>query len=71
MPKWKKDYYTDVILRDERRFLISEALDHIYRVDPGTVKGERKLIIEDGKCLIEVREEVWMVWREYENRRET
>ena len=33
-----------------------------------SVKGERKVVIEDGKVLIEVGEEIWRVWREYEAR---
>ncbi|KAF8867092.1 hypothetical protein BDZ45DRAFT_3165 [Acephala macrosclerotiorum] len=57
-----------VILPDERRFLFSEALDHIMRVPPQTVKGERKVVIDAGKSLIEVKEGVWKVWREYEAR---
>lgn len=68
MPKWKEDYYQEIILPDERRFLVNEALDHIVRVPPGTVKGERKVVIGEGKCLIEVSEEIWGVWREYEGR---
>jgi len=68
IPKWKEDYYKEVILPDERRFLVSEALEHIYRVGPGSVKGERKVVIGEGKCLIDVGEEVWKVWREYEER---
>ena len=70
MPKWKQAYYDEIIKVDERRFLISEALDHIYRVDPGTVKGDRKVVIEEGKSLVEVSEEIWKVWREYEARGE-
>jgi len=68
MPKWKQAYYQEVILPDERRFLVSEALEHIARVPPGTVKGETKVVIQDGKSLIEVSDEVWRVWREYEAR---
>lgn len=68
MPKWKEAYYKEVILPDERRFLFSEALDHIMRVPPQTVKGERKVVIDAGKSLIEVKEGVWKVWREYEAR---
>ncbi|KFX88100.1 hypothetical protein O988_09154 [Pseudogymnoascus sp. VKM F-3808] len=70
MPKWKEDYYCDVILPDEKRFLVSAALEHIFRVGPGTVKGERKVVIKEGKAVIEVGEEVWRVWREYERRGE-
>lgn len=65
-PKWKQAYYQEIILPDERRFLVSEALEHIARVPPGTVKGETKVVIRDGKCEIEVSEEVWRVWRSYE-----
>jgi hypothetical protein len=68
MPQWKADYYREVILPDERRFLVSDALDHIFRVSPGSVKGERKVIIEEGECLIEVGDDIWRVWREYEDR---
>jgi len=68
IPKWKQDYYKEVILPDERRFLVSEALEHIYRVGPGSVRGERRVVIGEGKCLIDVGEEVWKVWREYEER---
>ncbi|KFY07730.1 hypothetical protein V492_06886 [Pseudogymnoascus sp. VKM F-4246] len=71
LPKWKQDYYREVILPDERRFLVSEALDHIYRVKPQTVTGERRVVIQEGKPLVEVGEEVWKIWREYERRGET
>jgi hypothetical protein len=68
MPKWKEDYYREVILPDERRFLVSEALEHIYRVPPQSVKWERKVVIDEGKVLVEVPESVWEVWRGYESR---
>ncbi|KAE9373326.1 hypothetical protein N431DRAFT_482390 [Stipitochalara longipes BDJ] len=68
LAKWKLAYYREVILVDERRFLASEALEHIHRVPPMTVDGERKIVIRDGKCLIDVPESVWEVWREYEAR---
>ena len=70
MPKWKKDYYEEVILLDERRFLFSEALAHIKRVDPKTVTGDKRVVIEDGKSLVHVPESVWEVWRGYEKRGE-
>ena len=41
LPAWKQAYYDEVIKVDERRFLVSEALDHIHRVPPQSVKGER------------------------------
>ncbi len=68
LAKWKLDYYQQVILVDERRFLVSEAVDHIHRVPPMTVEGTRKVVIHDGKCLIDVPETVWEVWRLYEER---
>jgi hypothetical protein len=66
LAKWKLDYYQQVILVDERRFLVSEAMEHIHRVPPMTVEGTRKVVIREGKCLIDVPETVWEVWRLYE-----
>ncbi len=68
MPKWKQAYYDEVIKVDERRFLVSEALEHIFRVGPGSVEGVRNVVIRDGVALVEVPEGVWEVWREYERR---
>lgn len=65
-PQWKQDYYREVVLVDERRFLVSEATKHIYELPPNTVLGEKKVVIQDGKCMIDVPENVWAVWREYE-----
>lgn len=56
------------MVTDEKRFLVSEAMQHVRRVDEGTVVGERKVIIEDGKILVDVAEDVWKVWREYETK---
>lgn len=66
--QWKQDYYRDVVLVDERRFLVSEATKHIYELPPDTVAGQRKVVIQDGKCMIDIPESVWAVWREYEAR---
>jgi hypothetical protein len=30
------------------------------------VVGERKVVIQDGKCMIDIPEAVWAIWREYE-----
>ncbi|PVH73744.1 hypothetical protein DL98DRAFT_519707 [Cadophora sp. DSE1049] len=68
MPAWVQAYYDEVVKKDERRFLVSEALDHIVRVKPRTVKGEVKVVIQEGKPLIEVSDEIWKVWKEYEAR---
>ena len=48
--------------RDEKRFLISEAVQHL-KVTEG-VEGDRVVIMKDGKSLIEVSENVLKVWEE-------
>lgn len=50
--KWRSRYYHEIILPDERRFLVSAALEHLKVVDG--VKGEKRVIIEGGKGLFEV-----------------
>jgi len=67
---WKKAYYDEVIRPDERRFLVSEALHHFKVVPAGSVEGEKRVVIQDGKAVIDVPEdgEVMRVWREYEAR---
>ena len=67
-PSWVSAYHREVVLVDERRFLVSEAQLHYKRVGPGLVSGERRVVIQDGRCVIAVGEEVWQVWREYEAR---
>jgi hypothetical protein len=61
-----KMYYQEVILVDERRFLVSEALKHVKMVDAGTVTGDRKVIIEHGKVVCgldyEENEKVWEMY---------
>jgi hypothetical protein len=66
----ENDYYREVILQDELRFLVSEAGTHYLRVEPGTIEGEKRVIIKNGKSEVEVPEEVMKVWREYEKREE-
>ena len=68
MPKWVQDYYEEVILVDEKRLLESLATEHIVQVDEGTVMGERKVVIQDGKSMVEVEESVWETWRKYEKK---
>lgn len=68
MPKWVQAYYDEVVKVDERRFLVSEALEHIVRMPPRTVQGTVRVVIQEGKALVEVPEGVWAVWREYEGR---
>jgi hypothetical protein len=62
------DYYKEVVMADEKRFLDRESEEWFKRVEPGTVEGERRVIIEGGKSLIEIPENVMKVWREYEGR---
>lgn len=55
---------------DEKRFLDRDAEVWFKRVEPGTVDGERRVIIEGGKSLIEIPEKVMEVWKSYEERGE-
>jgi hypothetical protein len=70
IPKWVRSYYEEVILVDERRFLVSEAMKHVRIVEEGNVRGSRKEILRDGKNVegVVVAERVMEVWREYERR---
>ena len=38
------------------------------QVAEGTVSGEREVVIEGGKSLVEFDESIWEVWRTYEKR---
>jgi len=53
---------------DEKRFLDRDNEEWFRRVEPGSVEGERRVIIEGGKSLIEIPKSVMKVWREYEKR---
>ncbi|TEY83814.1 hypothetical protein BOTCAL_0024g00220 [Botryotinia calthae] len=68
---WKSAYYQDMILADERRFLVSEALDHVKIVETGLITGERKVIIENGESMIDIDRDVMDVWEEYKRKGET
>ena len=67
-PAWVYAYDWDVVLADERRFLVTEAQLHMKVVGLGSVNGERRVVIWDRKCVIEIGEDGWRVWREYEAR---
>ncbi|MCJ1371579.1 hypothetical protein MMC20_002797 [Loxospora ochrophaea] len=66
------DYFRKVIIPDETRFLVDEARKHIKWLEPGTVEGERIVIIEerkvatgvDGKPVVDVAEAMraWEEW---------
>lgn len=60
-------YYDNVILPDERRFLLSEAKAHMLVVEPGTVIGDRTVFIQDGKPMIGYEQvmEQWTGWEGY------
>lgn len=65
-------YYRNVILPDERRFLVSEAKQHMKVVPFGSITGDRKVIIDGGRSVVEDGEaedgqrEALRVWREYQ-----
>lgn len=59
-----RDYYRKVILADEKRFLVSLALEHLVRVDARTVVGDKRVLIENGKACVELDEDakIWDEW---------
>lgn len=65
-------YYLNVILPDERRFLVSEAKQHMKVVPLGSIVGDRKVFIDGMKSIVDNREaqdaqrEALKVWREYQ-----
>jgi hypothetical protein len=66
-------YYLNVILPDERRFLVSEAMEHIKLVPAGTIDGDRKVIIDGRKATIindslaqHAQVEALKAWRRYQ-----
>lgn len=67
-PEWLNDYYREVVMVDEKRFLDRDAEVWFKRVEPGTVEGKKRVIVEGGKSLIEIPEQVIRVWKEYEER---
>ncbi|KAF7196142.1 hypothetical protein HII31_02543 [Pseudocercospora fuligena] len=58
----REEYYSKVILADERRFLQDEALKHGNPLEPGTVIGERIELIVDGRPI--VSDSSWQEWRD-------
>jgi len=64
-PKTGKAYHLAVILPDEKRFLLDEALKILQGVEPGAVTGDRVELILDGKPVADVSE--WQkVFDEYD-----
>jgi hypothetical protein len=60
-----KKYYLQVVMPDEKRFLLDEALKHLQGVEPGAVDGDRVALIVDGRAVVDVGE-WWGVWKEVE-----
>ncbi|KAK3072934.1 hypothetical protein LTR53_005933 [Teratosphaeriaceae sp. CCFEE 6253] len=46
-------YHVEVIVPDERRFLLASAFEHMGGVQPGAVVGERVEFIVGGKAVVE------------------
>lgn len=58
---------------DERRFLVSPALEHLVRVEngegkEGRIEGRVEVVIGEGRCKVDVPESVMEVWRGFEER---
>jgi hypothetical protein len=49
-------YYEEVILPDEERILLSQAVQHMAVVEPGAVVGDRIEFIVDGKAVVKFEE---------------
>lgn len=45
-----------MILPDEKRFLLDEALKILQSVEPGAVTGDRVKLIVDGESVVDVGE---------------
>ena len=52
--KTGKAYHLAVILPDERRFLLDEALKILQGVEPGAVVGDRVEFIIDRRAIVDV-----------------
>lgn len=54
--KTGKAYHLAVILPDEKRFLLDEALKILQGVEPGAVEGDRVELIVNGKAIVDIGE---------------
>jgi hypothetical protein len=61
-------YMADVIQVDELEFLVSLAADHSRAVPVGTITGDRNVLIENGKPLINYDAGV-KAWKEWQTRK--
>ncbi|KAI7484155.1 hypothetical protein D0860_07301 [Hortaea werneckii] len=48
----EREYYEEMILPDERRFLLDEARRHMVVVAAGSVQGSRVEVIKDGHVVL-------------------
>lgn len=48
----EREYYEEMILPDERKFLLDEARRHMVVVAAGSVEGKKVEIIKDGVVVL-------------------
>ena len=48
----EREYYEEMILPDERKFLLDEARRHMVVVAAGSVEGKRVEVIKDGEMVL-------------------
>ncbi len=66
-PRFGGRYWDEVILPDERGFLLSEAMSHAVFVEVGAVQGDRTEFIVDGNAKVDFGEWQWR-WDKCENK---
>ncbi|EPE30925.1 hypothetical protein GLAREA_03892 [Glarea lozoyensis ATCC 20868] len=70
IPGWVRRYYEEVVLVDERRVLVGEAMGHVRMVDEGeggeVVKGGKRIVVIEKGELAEGFEGGGDVWKRYE-----
>lgn len=52
-PAVVQKFYEEVLVPDERRFLFSEALQHVKVLEPGSVVGDKTVLVEGGEVVVE------------------
>ena len=55
-PRVGERYHLGIITPDERRFLLSPAMEHLQGIEPGAVVGDRVELVVDGKAKIDFKE---------------
>jgi hypothetical protein len=60
-----KSYFDNVVLPDERRFLLSNSMDHLQGLDANSVAGDRVVIIANDQPTVDWEE--WQgVWTKHQ-----